>query len=105
MAATFSDREHMAGECAQTLAISDSERSLGQTHIGFKGGMALYVSDAALAQIGERGIREVFGIARRYPVKADLSGNIVMAEGDTHNDAVQRYLSRTMKANAAVTHD
>ena len=66
--------------------------------IGYKDGMAAYVSDALLAQKGEREVREQLGLVRRYPVKTDLSGNVVMVEGDSHEDAVQRYLSRTIKA-------
>ena len=66
--------------------------------IGYKDGMAVYVSDALLAQKGEREVREQLGLVRRYPVKTDLSGNVVMVEGDSHEDAVQRYLSRTIKA-------
>lgn len=66
--------------------------------IGYKDGMAVYVSDALLAQKGERKVREELGLILRYPVKTDLSGNVVMVEGDSHEDAVQRYLSRTIKA-------
>ena len=66
--------------------------------IGYSRGMAIYVSDALLAQKGEREVLEQFGLIRRYPVKTDLSGNVVMVEGDSHEDAVQRYLSRTIRA-------
>ena len=65
--------------------------------IGYKNGMAVFVSDALLAQKGERKVREQLGLIRRWPVKTDLSGNEVMIEGDTHEDAVQWYLSRTIK--------
>ena len=71
--------------------------------IGYKDGMAVYVSDAILAQKGEREVREKLGLIRLYPVKTDLSGNVVMVEGDSHEDAVQRYLSRTIKAPACHT--
>ena len=67
--------------------------------IGYKDGMAVYVSDALLAQKGEHEVREQLGLIHRYPVKTDLSGNVVMVEGDSHEDAVQRYLSRTIKAS------
>jgi hypothetical protein len=63
--------------------------------IGYKDGMAVYVSDALLAQKGEHEVREQLGLIHRYPVKTDLNGNVVMVEGDSHEDAVQRYLSRT----------
>lgn len=68
-----------------------------QTPIGIKDGMVVYVSDAALAQNDEREIKEALGMVRRYPVKTDLSGNVVMVEGDSHEDAVRRYLTRTEK--------
>ncbi len=76
----------------------------GQTPIGIKDGMVVYVSDEAPAQKGEREVREQLGLIRRYPVKTDLSGNVVMAEGDSHEDAVQRYLSRTVKPHNVVNH-
>ena len=65
--------------------------------IGYKDGISVYVSDELLAQKGEREVREQLGLIRRYPVKTDLSGNEVMVEGDSHEDAVRRYLSRTIK--------
>ncbi len=71
--------------------------------IGYKNGMSIYVSETVLAQIGEREVREQLGLIRRYPVKTDLSGNVVMVEGDSHEDAVQRYLSRTIKVPNAIT--
>lgn len=72
--------------------------------IGYKNGMGVFVSEELLAQKGEREVREQLGLIRRYPVKTDLSGNIMMVEGDSHEDAVQRYLSRTIKTpNAEVS--
>jgi len=69
------------------------------THIpiGVKDGKIVYVSETLLAQKGEREVREALGLIRRYPVKTDLSGTIVMVEGDSHEDAVQRYLHRVKK--------
>lgn len=69
------------------------------THIpfGVKDGKVIYVTETLLAQKGEREVREALGLVRRYPVKTDLSGNIVMVEGDSHEDAVQRYLHRVKK--------
>jgi len=72
--------------------------------IGYKDGMGVYVSDTLLAQKGEREVRRRLGLIRHYPVKTDLSGNVVMVEGDSHEDAVQRYLSRTIKAPNEITH-
>ena len=66
--------------------------------IGSKNGMAVFVSDTLIAQKGEHEVREQLGLIRRWPVKTDLSGNVVMVEGDSHEDAMQRYLSRTIKA-------
>ena len=63
--------------------------------IGYKDGVAVYVSDVLLAQKGEQEVREQLGLTRRFPVKTDLSGNEAMVEGDSHEDAVRRYLSRT----------
>lgn len=65
--------------------------------IGFKDGMAVYVTDALLAEKGEREVREQFGLIRRYPVITDLSGHEVMVEGDSHEDAVQRYFMKDQK--------
>ena len=70
--------------------------------IGYKDGMAVYVSDTLLAQKGGREVREQLGLIRRWPVQTDLSGNIVMVEGDSHVDAVNRYLSRTVGGNGGV---
>jgi len=69
----------------------------GQKAIGVKDGMVVYVSDMLLAQKGERDVRQQLGLLRRYPVVTDLSGNVVMIEGDSHEDAVQRYLNRVTK--------
>lgn len=73
----------------------------GQTPIGIKDGMVVYVSDEALAQTGEHEVKEALGMVRRYPVKTNLSGNVVMVEGDSHEDAVRRYLTRTAKPHNA----
>ena len=66
----------------------------GQVLLGYKDGKEVWVSDSLLYQKGEREVREQLGMIRRYPVKTDLSGNIVMVEGDSHEDAVNRYLNR-----------
>lgn len=69
----------------------------GQVLFGFKDGKEVWVSDILLAQKGEREVKEQLGMIRRYPVKTDLSGNTVMVEGDSHEDAVNRYLNRKTK--------
>jgi len=65
----------------------------GMKPIGFKDGQVVYVSEVALAQVGERKIKEALGLIRRYPVKTSLSGGVVMVEGNSHEDAVQRYFA------------
>jgi hypothetical protein len=69
--------------------------------IGYKNGIGVFVSETMLAQKGEREVREQLGLIRRYPVKTDISGNVVMVEGDSHEDAARRYLSRAIKAHNA----
>lgn len=66
----------------------------GQIFLGYKDGKEVWVSESLLCQRSEREVREQLGMIRRYPVKTDLSGNIVMVEGDSHEDAVNRYLNR-----------
>ena len=67
--------------------------------IGYKDGMAVYVSGALLAEKGAREVCEQLGLIRCWPVKTDLSGNIVMVEGGNHEDAVNRYLSGAVRGN------
>jgi len=66
----------------------------GKKLIGYKNGLSVFVSEDLLAQKGEREVLEQFDLIGRYPVKTDLSGNMVLVEGKSHEDAVQRYLSR-----------
>lgn len=67
------------------------------TPIGFKNGLTVYASDNLIAQAGMHEIKERLGLVRRYPVKVDLSGHTVMVEGDSPEDAIQRYLNRVEK--------
>lgn len=62
-------------------------------HVGNKNGMAVYVSEDVIAQKGLPRVMEELGMVRRWPVQTDLSGNAVMVDGETHEEAVQRYLS------------
>ena len=64
-----------------------------QEIIGFKDGLAVWVSRTLIEQRGIDAILDDLGLTRRYPVKTDLSGNVVMVKGDSHEDAVSRYLS------------
>lgn len=73
-----------------------SELLYGMKRLGCKDGMEVFVSDLAIAQHGERHCAEMLGLVKRWPVKTDLSGNTVMVEGATHEEAIQRYLSRTV---------
>lgn len=60
-------------------------------------GLGCWASQELIAQRGLREVREMMGLVRRYPVKTDLSGTVVMVEGDSHELAVNRYLNRTVK--------
>ncbi len=67
----------------------------GSICIGAKNGMGVYVSAATLGQLGLRECKERLGLIQRWPVRTDLSGNFVMVEGETHEDAIGRYLNRS----------
>lgn len=69
----------------------------GQVPICIKHGEVVYVSEALIAQKGLREIKEVLGLTRRYPVKTSLSGEVVMVEANSHEEAVEIYLSRRKK--------
>ena len=69
----------------------------GSVCIGTKNGMGVYVSAAMLGQLGLRECKERLGLTKRWPVRTDLSGNIVMVEGETHEEAINRYLDRIEK--------
>lgn len=60
-------------------------------------GLACYASDALIAQKGIEEVKENMGLVRRYPVKVDLSGTVVMVAGGSHEDAVRRYLNSRIK--------
>ena len=76
----------------------------GHTAVGIKDGMVVYASDELLAQKGKREVMEQLSMVKRFPVQTDLSGNVVMVEADSHEDAVKRYLNRAIKSpNADVT--
>jgi len=64
----------------------------GMTPIGIVKGHVIWASDYALAQVTMHEVKEHFGLVKRYPVVINLSGRTVMAEGDSHEDAVNRYL-------------
>ena len=69
----------------------------GSVCIGAKNGMGVYVSAAMLGQLGLRECKERLGLTKRWPVRTDLIGNVVMVEGATHEDAINRYLNRIEK--------
>jgi hypothetical protein len=54
-------------------------------------GLACYASPALIAEKGEIEVARRMGLEiRRYPVKMDLSGNIVMVDSKSHEDAIGR---------------
>lgn len=60
-------------------------------------GLACYASRELLAQRGQQEVMEQMGLIRRYKVRTNLSGNIVMVEGESHEDAVNRWLTRVIR--------
>ena len=69
----------------------------GSVCIGTRNGLGVYVSAAMLGQLGLRECKERLGLTKYWPVRTDLSGNTVMVEGETHEDAINRYLNRIEK--------
>ena len=56
-------------------------------------GLACYASPALIAEKGEIEVARMMDFEfRRYPVITDLSGNIVMVEGMSHEAAIARWL-------------
>jgi hypothetical protein len=66
--------------------------------IGVKNGALVWVSESALAQTGERKIREELGLIRAWPVKTDLSGRTVMVAADSPESAVKLWLEGCRRA-------
>lgn len=66
----------------------------GSVCIGVKDGKGVFVSASLLGQVGLQEIKERFGLIKRWPVVTDLNGSVVMVEGGTHEDAINRYLNR-----------
>ena len=64
----------------------------GQVPIGAKGDRLIYVSENLLAQKSIKEIRKVFGLTKRYPVRTDLSGSVVMVEAESQEEAINIYL-------------
>jgi hypothetical protein len=67
----------------------------GQVPIGIKNGEVVYVTEALIAQKGIKAIKDALGLTRRYPVKTSLSGDVLMVEANSHEEAVKLYLSRS----------
>ena len=63
-----------------------------QIFLGVRNGLEVWVSQSALVQVGENKIRRELGMVRMFPVKTDLSGNEVMVEAGTQEEAVEKYL-------------
>ncbi len=66
----------------------------GQEVVGYKDGALVYASCAAIAQLGVEKIRDALGLTKRYPVKINLSGGVVMVKGNSHEDALRRWINR-----------
>ena len=60
--------------------------------LGVVNGLPVFLSDTALAQCGERRIRQHFGILKKFPVVTDLNFNTVMVEADSWRKAIDKYL-------------
>jgi hypothetical protein len=69
----------------------------GSVCIGVKNGMGVYVSAALLGEFGLQECKERLGLIKQWPVRTNLNGNIVMVEGETHEEAINRYLNRIEK--------
>ena len=76
----------------------------GHTPIGISHGKVVYVSGTLIAQKCLREIKEALGLTRRYPVKTDLSGRIVMVEAGTQEQAIEIYLRGSARKQGA-NHD
>jgi hypothetical protein len=87
----------MANPLIKQEEIMDKAITNGSVCIGTKNGMQIFVSAEMLAQKGLRECQEIFDIVKRYPVRTDLSGNVVMVEGASWQDAIDRYLNRIKK--------
>jgi len=72
---------------------------IGKTLICAKDGNGVFVDDALIAQHGVDECRRLLGLPYRrlHPVQTSLSGSYVMVEADSHDEAVNKYLSRANK--------
>ncbi len=68
--------------------------TLDQVYVGQKDGMACYVSKDVIAQMGMREVIAQLGLTKRFPVKTDLSGSVVLVEAESQEEAIARYLGR-----------
>ena len=61
--------------------------------IGFKNGMIVYASETLIAQKGLREVKRQLGLTRRYPVRVDLSGKVLMVEASSQEEAIHLFLT------------
>lgn len=63
--------------------------------IGYKNGLAVYVRESLIAEIGISKAWRLLGLppARYFPINTDLSGGFVNIEADSHEEALQIYLA------------
>jgi hypothetical protein len=88
----------------RTIAAEKNDRDAllhalehGSVCIGIKNGKHVFVSATAIVQGRLRELKDNLGLLERWPVIIDLSGNVVMVEGETHEDAINRYTNRVKK--------
>jgi hypothetical protein len=62
--------------------------------IGYKDGNAVHASPELIAAHGIDHIRRELELVKYYPVKTDLSGNTVMVEAKSQEEAIEKYLNR-----------
>lgn len=77
--------------------LMDYALERGSVCIGSKDGQGVFVSAAALGQFGLRECKERAGLTKRWPVRTNLIGGVVMVEAETQEDAINRYLNRVEK--------
>lgn len=64
--------------------------------IGVKDGKEVRVSELLVMEIGLNNVLRGFDMLPTYPVRTSLSGGVVWVEAASHEEAVHKYLSRTI---------
>ena len=63
--------------------------------IGYKNGNAIHASQELIATHGIDRIRHELSLNVCYPVKTSLSGDTVMVEAKSQQEAIEKYLNRS----------